>query len=141
MADFDVLPSGFALPGNTGWAKREIVIDTTTTIATGGLAAGKSNRVSRAPKGFVLTGYRIDVTDADTNGSPAITQKLGDAGDDDRIMAAATIGQAGGSSNTLASTGFLYEYTADTDILLTTGTAAATAAAQTVKLALFGYMK
>jgi hypothetical protein len=50
--------------------------------------------------------------------------QLGDAGDADRIAVAVNTGQAGGTLTTLAATGLLYQYTEDTDIVMTASTAA-----------------
>ena len=140
MADFDQLPANFPKPGASSY-KGLVSIDNSGTIPTGGLALNKTTRVARVPKGFVLTGFRFRIGDADSNGSPAIVLKLGDSGDDDRIMTVNTVAQAGGEVTALADTGFLYEYTADTDIDLLASTAAATAVAAAFKLSLVGYMK
>lgn len=96
--------------------------------------------VMRVPKGFVLTGVYLALTDIDTNGSPAVLVTLGDTGDDDRIVASSNIGQAGGSTTTLASTGLYYEFTADTDINLKIATQSATAAAGTITCYLTGFI-
>jgi len=93
------------------------------------------------PKGFVLMSHSATITDVDTNGSPAILITIGDAGDNDRFLASSNIGQAGGTSTTLASTGLYYEFTADTEIVLTVATAAATAAAGTLTYYMTGFMK
>jgi hypothetical protein len=64
--------------------------------------AGNTVQVMKVPKGFVVTGVYLALTDIDTNGSPTVTAVLGDAADDDRFVTSSTIGQAGGSTTTLA---------------------------------------
>lgn len=86
------------------------------------------------PKGAVVTGITAMGTDMDS-GAAALVFDIGDDGDEDRLMAATTIGQAGTLSNTLAVTGFLYKYTADTRIKCYTKVAAATAVAGTLTIA------
>lgn len=140
MADFDYLPSTFNLPSSVG-ANVATVISNTGTLATGALAINKTSRVLKVPKGFKLSGIRYRVGDADSNGAPAYVFTIGDAADPDRLVTLSTVGQAGGEVTALAGTGFLYEFTADTDILVTTTTAAATAAAASFQIALTGTMK
>jgi hypothetical protein len=76
----------------------------------------------------------------DTNGTPTLAFHVGDSGDDDRFLSASNIGQAGTTATTLASTGVLYQFTAETEIVVKTSTAAATAAAGTLDLYLIGFM-
>ena len=140
MADFDYLPSTFNLPSVVG-AHVVVAISNSGTLATGALAINKTSRVLRVPKGFVCSGIRYRVGDADSNGSPAYVFTIGDSGDADRLVTTSTTGQAGGELTALADAGFLYEFTADTDILVTTTTAAATAVAAGFKIVLTGKMK
>lgn len=88
----------------------------------------------RLPKGAVVTGITASATDMDTNGSPALVIDIGDDSDEDRLMAAATIGQAGTLSSVLAAAGHLYKYAADTLIKAYVKTAAATGAAGTLSV-------
>lgn len=87
------------------------------------------------PKGAVVTGIHVYATDMDTNGSPTLAIDIGDSGDQDRLLAASNIGQAGTASHTglVASTGFMYKYTADTAIVATIQAVSATGAAGTLK--------
>ncbi len=86
------------------------------------------------PKGAVVTGITAMSTDIDTNGSPAVVIDIGDDSDEDRLLAASTIGQAGTLSSAIATTGFLYKYAADTLIKAYVKTAAGTAAAGTLSV-------
>lgn len=138
MADFDYQPSTFILPSSVG-ANVATVISNSGTLATGALAINKTSRVLSVPKGFKLSGVRLRVGDGDTGTAWVFT--LGDAADPDRIITISTAGQAGGEVTALADAGFLYEFTADTDILLTTTTAATTPVAAAFKISLTGTLK
>jgi hypothetical protein len=140
MADFDYRQTNQPKPGSSSYLGA-VDLTNSGTLATGALALNKTSAILRVPKGFVCTGFRFRIGDGDSNGTPLLAFKIGDSGDDDRFLAASTLGQAGGETNTLEDAGFLYEFTADTDILLTCSTAAATAQAAAFKIALRGYMK
>jgi hypothetical protein len=66
---------------------------------------------------------------------------VGDSGSSVRHLSSSTIGQAGTTTQTLASTGLLYNYTTDTKILVTATTGSATAVAGTLDLYLQGFMQ
>lgn len=110
-------------------------------LATDMAANNNTVRMFKAPKGFVCTGVYLALTDIDTGGSPAVLATLGDAGDDDRFVASTNIGQAGGSTTTLAATGLYYEFTDDTDVVLKFPTAAAAPAAGTATAYMTGFVK
>lgn len=112
-----------------------------TVIATTDLTLNKTIGIFKVPKGFVLTSLSVTVSDMDTNGSPALVFNIGDSGDADRFIASATTAQAGGTNTTLASTGVRYEFTDETEIVWTTATASATAAAGTLSVDFFGYAR
>lgn len=84
------------------------------------------------PAGAVIVGATLSGTDMDT-GSPALVIDVGDADVEDRLIAASTVGQAGTLSSALAPTGHLHKYTVRTQIRAFIKTAAATAAAGTLK--------
>lgn len=134
---------GYVQPqvGNQGFARTVKTLGGPIALLTTDEATGNTVQVMKVPKGFVVTGVYLALTDIDTNGSPTVSVTLGDAGDDDRFVAASNIGQAGGSTTTLASTGLYYEFTTDTDIALKFATGSATAAAGTVTTYLTGFMK
>lgn len=112
-----------------------------TALATTDLAINKTVGLFKVPKGFVLTSLSATVSDMDTNGSPALVFHIGDASDNDRFIASATTGQAGGTNTTLATAGIRYEFTDETEIVWTTATASATAAAGTITADFFGYIR
>lgn len=91
------------------------------------------------PKGFVVTGLRVDCTDVDT-GSAAITWDLGDSGSATRLLSADTVGQSAGSTTALQAGGFMYKFTARTLITAKVHAAAATGADGTMKVAIHGFV-
>lgn len=86
----------------------------------------------KVPKGAVVLGAWVMSTDIDTNGSPAVVLGVGDSGDDDRLIAGATVGQAGGVDKDIETTGFAYQYTSETTVQVKVKTAPGTAAAGTL---------
>ena len=102
------------------------------TYEASSLASGSDISVARLPKGAKV--YDI-VVHFDALGSSS-TVKVGDSGDDDRYIAATSTASAGQMSMSQegAIDGVGYEQTAETDILLTTGSAAITG---TIKCAVF----
>lgn len=126
--------------GNQGFARTMKTLGGAIAITAAENLTGGFVALMRVPKGFVCTAVYLAVTDIDTNGAPAVLLTLGDSADDDRFVASTNIGQAGGSTTTLASTGLYYEFTADTDILLKFATQSATAAAGTVTAYLTGFI-
>lgn len=88
------------------------------------------------PAGAVILGCTVSGTDMDSNGTPALAIDIGDSGDEDRLIAAATVGQAGTLSAALARTGHLYKYSTRTQIRAYIQTAAATAVAGTLNVSI-----
>jgi hypothetical protein len=91
-----------------------------------------------APKGFRILGAVLESTDIDTNGSPTVTINVGDAGSASRIFSAATIGQAGGVTSTIAAAGNDFQFTDDTMIVGAFAAGPATGAIGTISLTLTG---
>lgn len=127
--------------GNQGFSRTMKMLGGAAALLTTDLALNRTTALFVVPKGFVVTGIDVTITDVDTNGAPAILITIGDAGNAARFLASSNIGQAGGNSTTLAAAGKFYEFTADTEIVLTVATAAATAAAGTITTYLTGFMK
>lgn len=86
------------------------------------------------PAGAVVIGASISGTDMDTDGSPALAFDVGDSADEDRLIAAAAVGQAATYTNALAPAGHLYKYTAPTQIRAYVKTAAVAGAAGTLSV-------
>lgn len=93
----------------------------------------------KVPAGFVATGIIASSTDLDT-GTNAMTLSVGDAASGTRYLNASTIGQAGTSTQTLASPVGLFLNTVDTEILITFTLGATVPAAGTIALYLSGFM-
>lgn len=107
----------------------EAIVDVTTAMIDN---ANDEVGLFWLPAGAVVTGITASATDMDTNGTPGLAFDIGDDGDEDRLLVASNIGQAGTLSTALARTGHLYKYTARTRIKAYVQTAAATAAAGTL---------
>lgn len=84
------------------------------------------------PAGAVITAITASATDMDS--ATGLLIDIGDSGDEDRLLAASTIGQAGTLSTALARTGHLYKYTAQTQIRAYINTAATTPVAGTLQV-------
>lgn len=126
--------------GGAGYARTAKTFGRRVTMKTTDLALNAVVAAFKVPAGFTVTGIIAVATDMDTNGSPTLALSVGDSGSATRHLSSSTIGQAGTSTQTLASTGLLYQYTAESEILITASTAAATAAAGTIDLYLTGFM-
>jgi hypothetical protein len=127
--------------GPQGFARTMKCYGADVAILAADLALNKTVGMFKVPAGFVLTSLAVTVTDMDTNGAPAVKFDIGDAGSANRFVVAATTAQAGGTTTTLDAAGLNYEFTADTEIVWKTNTAAATAAAGTAQVRFFGYIK
>lgn len=140
MGDRNIYPMN--TPGRGSEAgSRKVISVRGAAVLTSDLALNRTIGLVVAPANFVVTGIRLVITDIDTNASPAHTFTIGDAADTDRLATTANTGQAGGTLTTLAATGDRYKFPADTEVFLTTTTAAATAAAGTLSFELEGYME
>jgi len=126
--------------GLLGGARNQKVYGRRVNLAAADLATGAVVAAFRVPAGFTVTGIIAVASDMDTNGSPTLALSVGDAASGTRYLSSSTIGQAGTTTQTLASTGLLFAYTADTDILVTATTGSATAAAGTLDLYLTGFV-
>lgn len=126
--------------GLLGEARSQKVLGGPIAITTADNVTNNLVALLRVPAGFTVTGVYLALTDIDTNGSPAVLVTLGDTGDDDRLVTSSNIGQAGGSTTTLASTGLYYRYDTDADIMLKIATQSATAAAGTATAYVTGFV-
>ncbi len=131
--------ASYATRFGPGLARTEIVLPAIVALATTNIDnANDDVGLFWVPKGFVVTGVAYSVTDVDSG--TAFVFDVGDASVEDRLVAAATTGQAAGTGVALAAAGFLYKYTADTKISLFIKTAAGTPVAGTFKLWLKGFV-
>jgi hypothetical protein len=127
--------------GNQGFSRTMKCLGGRISLLTTDLDVGSTTAAFVVPKGFVVTGIIAVASDMDTNGAPTLTLSVGDAASGTRYLSASTIGQGGTSTQTLASTGLLFENTVDTEIVITATAGAATAAAGTLDIYLIGFMK
>lgn len=127
--------------GSQGFARTAKTFGRRVALATTDLVTGSIVEAFMVPAGFTVTGIIAVASDMDTNGSPTLALSVGDSGSSVRHLSSSTIGQAGTTTQTLASTGLLYNYTTDTKILVTATTGSATAAAGTLDLYLQGFMQ
>lgn len=123
--------------GGHGFSRTKKVFGGTTALAlTDVNQTANGTALFRVPAGFVVTGiYAV----AGSILGAAMTINLGDSGSANRFLAASTYGQSTTAVTTLAAAGVYYEFTADTDIVLTPAAAGTTAGNTTVYLE--GFMK
>lgn len=126
--------------GLQGFARTNKTYGRRVTLVAADLVTASVVEAFIVPAGFTVTGIIAVATDMDTNGSPTLAISVGDSGSSVRFLSSSTVGQAGTSTTTLASTGLLFAYTADTKILVTMTTGSATAAAGTLDLFLVGFV-
>lgn len=94
------------------------------------LAAGSTIAVGKIPKGAVYVGGWVIADDLSSAG----TLSLGDSGSATRFMAATVFTTAGQAKAAQAIDGIGYAFTADTEIILTTGVEEMTGTIKTVLL-------
>lgn len=106
-----------------------------TIAITAGQAAAAGTLLGSCylPKGAEIVGILLDSDALDTNGSPTLTLSIGDAGSDGRLLAASTVGRAGGVVITPVKGAIGYQYTAETLVQVKVKAAAATGQAGTIK--------
>lgn len=131
---------GYAQPqaGLQGDARSAKVLGGPIAITVADNVTNNFVALARLPAGFVVTAVYLALTDIDSGTAVLVT--LGDAGDDDRYVTSSNIGQAGGSTSTLAATGLYYRNDVDTDLLLKIATQSTGAAAGTCTCYLTGFI-
>lgn len=103
-------------------------------LAITAAGAGDIYKMIPIPSGARVVDWGLGADDIDSNGSPAVTLSLGDSGSSTRYVSGSTIGQTGAAPvDAKLKTGYGYQYTADDDIRITVGVAAATFAAGSVR--------
>lgn len=133
------LANGLTNPvASRGMANAIVCVAGTVAVGTAGLALNAVTPLVRVPKGFTVMHATLESTDMDTNGTPLLTLAVGDTADPDRILSGLTIGRTAGISSAIAVEGHQHRYAEETTINLTATAAAATAAAGTVQITLFG---
>lgn len=90
----------------------------------------------KVPIGAIILDVVLSTDDLDTSGSPTLVLDVGDGDNDDRLISASTVGQAGGVAYMDEIDALLYQYTADDTIDVSVKTAPATGASSgTINLA------
>lgn len=122
-------------------------LDVTNEVATGELQLADVIRIGKVPAGATYVGGFIATDDLDSNVSPALEFILGDDDDDNGLLVTGSnAGQAAGVVSLTGSSAGAYitnktTTTAEKTIYLKVGTAAATAAAGTVRVVVYYYTK
>ena len=123
-------------------SKQVGVVDATHEVTTGELELADKIRIGKVPAGATYLGGYLATDDLDSNGTPALVLTLGDDDDADGIVATGTVGQAAGI--TRADGAYVTNRTtttAEKTIYVTVGTAAATAAAGTLRAVVEYYVE
>jgi hypothetical protein len=117
--------------GAQGFARTRKVIGGAASVGgvnANDLTLNAQTALFRVPKDFVITGwFGPNIPKLDSGA--ALVINIGDIGNTARLLSASTIGQAGGALPAIAAGALYYQYPADTDVLMTVGTAAAGAQA------------
>ena len=124
--------------GLQGEARTMKMFGRRVTLSATDLVTGNIVEAFVVPAGFTVTGILAVASDMDSGA--ALTLSVGDSGSATRFLNASTIGQAGSSTSTLATTGVLYTFTADTKILVTCTLQGASSVAGTLDLYLQGFV-
>lgn len=140
MADRNIWTPATPVVGS-GKYQNIVVIGGIYPLLTTDLALNRTVSLFKVGRGFNLIGISGYVDALDTNGAPTLTLSLGDAGSATRLLNAVTTGRAGGAltSAALPAAAFGYNYSADTELILTASAAAATAQAGNLRLFLHGW--
>jgi hypothetical protein len=123
-----------------GFARTKKVFGNIVNIVAADVVLNAQVAVLRVPANFVVTGLLGSIAKLDSGAT--LTLSLGDAAVNNRFFSASAVGQAGGAVPALAATGLLYQFPADTDVLLTATAAAVglAAAPTTAQILMEGYM-
>jgi hypothetical protein len=124
--------------GPEGFAGTMKAIGRTVTLAAADLVTGNTVGAFKVPAGFMVTGIIAIASDMDSGA--ALTLSVGDATSGTRYLNASTIGQAGTTTQTLASTGLAFLNTVDTEILVTCTLQGSSSVAGTLGLWLTGFI-
>jgi len=124
--------------GLLGEARTVKMLGRRVTLAATDLVTGNIVEAFIVPAGFTVTGILAVASDMDSGA--ALTLSVGDAASGTRFLNASTIGQAGSTTSTLATTGVLFAYTVDTKILVTCTLQGSSSVAGTLDLYLQGFV-
>ena len=127
--------------GNQGFARTKKVFGgPVVTLTAADVVLNAQCAIARVPKGFVLQSLTGTWGDCDTGAT--LSMAIGDIGLNNRFVLTGTPMQAGGAVGALAATGLLYEFTDDTDILVTATVAAVgLGPTPTISILMEGYIR
>ena len=124
--------------GLQGEARTVKMFGRRVTLSATDLVTGNIVEAFIVPAGFTVIGILAVASDMDSGA--ALTLSVGDAASGTRFLNASTIGQAGSTTSTLATTGVLFAYTTDTKILVTCTLQGSSSVAGTLDLYLQGFV-
>jgi len=128
--------------GGYGGAREVKQFGRRVALSATDLVTGNTVGAFMVPAGFNVTGILAVATDMDSGA--ALTLSVGDAALGTRFLNASTVGQAGGIVTAFTTpaggTNLLFNYAADTEILVTCTLQGAASVAGTLDLYLVGFM-
>lgn len=121
---------------NPKYIQSGVVTEIYSAAVTTSLALADTVTGPKIPANCTLLNVILDSDDLDTNGSPTIKWDVGISGTAAKFISASTVSQAGGiaTANVAGTVG--YTPTSDTAVIAKVNTAAATAAAGTIRIAI-----
>lgn len=141
MAGETTNADGYNTTAFKGHSRQLCVLDVTHEVTTGELELADKIQFGKVPSGAIYVSGYLATDDLDSNGTPALVLDVGDDDDADGLLDGSTTGQAAGV--TTFNGAYITNKTtvsAEKTISVTVQTAAATAAAGTVRLVLYYYV-
>jgi len=128
--------------GPMGFANTQKTIGRVVTLTAADLVTGNTIGAFKVPAGFTVLSIIAVMTDMDSGA--ALLLSVGDAALGTRFLSSDTGGQAGATkvafTTVTAGTNLLFQYTVDTEILITCTLQGAASVAGTMTLYLTGFM-
>lgn len=129
---------GQPMAGLLGESRTRKLLGRRVNLAAADLVTGNTVGAFTVPAGFTVIGIIAVASDMDSGA--ALTLSVGDAASGTRYLNASTIGQTGATTQTLATTGLLFNNPTDTEILVTCTLQGAASVAGTLDLYLDGFV-
>jgi hypothetical protein len=124
--------------GPQGFARTVKTIGRAVTIGTTDNVTGNTVGAFTVPPGFTVQSLYAVSSDLDSGAGMVVN--IGDSAVAARLLSASALGQNTTAVTTVAAAGLLYKYTAETEILITISTQAATPVAGTITIYLTGFI-
>lgn len=138
MAGETTYANGYSNVPFQGLGANLSVLDVTHEVTTAELQLADKIHFGKVPKGAIYVGGYLATDDLDSNGTPTLVLDIGDDDDPDGLLDGTTTGQAAAITNFNGA--YLTNRTAVTgekSVIVTVQTAAATAAAGTIRVVLY----